>query len=160
MSEGRVASIQVSAGGVPKLPLRSPRAEVTSGGLAGDRQRNRLFHGGPARAVSLFSLEVIERLRAEGHPIGPGSAGENLTLAGLPWEELRPGRRLRFAGGVELELTSYCTPCKNIRGSFRGGDFRRISHKLHPGDSRLYARVVRAGTVTAGEAVWLSGPLC
>src|ERR687894_986709 len=64
---GRVFRINLSNGGVPKLPVAEAR--VTANGIVGDRQRYPVFHGGPERAISLFSLEVIERLRAEGHPI-------------------------------------------------------------------------------------------
>src|SRR5437899_862580 len=76
-----VHQINVSNGGVPKHPV--PEARITVDGVAGDCQRSPKIHGGPDRAVCLFSLEVIEALRAEGHSIAPGSSGENLTLAGL-----------------------------------------------------------------------------
>lgn len=66
---GRVAQINVSPGGVPKLPVAS--AQVTAQGLVGDRQKNLKYHGGPDRALCLWSLEVIETLLAEGHPIAP-----------------------------------------------------------------------------------------
>jgi MOSC domain-containing protein YiiM len=150
---GQVAQISVSPGGVPKLPVE--RARVTRLGLEGDRQRNRRFHGGPARAVCLFSLEVIERLRAEGHPIAPGSSGENLTIAGLDWAALSPGDRFRIGDAVEIELTRHTIPCKNITASFRDGDFTRISPKLHPGESRIYARVLVEGEVATGDLVQL-----
>jgi len=58
-------------------------AEVTVGGVAGDAQREREFHGGPDRALCLFSMELIRTLQAEGHPIAPGQIGENLTVEGL-----------------------------------------------------------------------------
>lgn len=149
----RVHQLSVSGGGVPKLPVA--RAEVTASGIVGDRQRNRRFHGGPKRAVCLFALEEIERLRAEGHPIAPGTTGENVTVAGLPWERVRPGARLALGGEVVLEVTSYTAPCKNIGPSFRDGDFTRISHKLHPGESRVYARVLSPGIVRTGDPVVL-----
>lgn len=153
---GRVARINISPGGVPKLPV--PRATITRAGILGDRQNDTKHHGGPDRAVCLFSLEVIERLRAEGHPISPGTAGENLTLAGLDWPSVVPGCRLRFAGGVELEVASYCGPCATIRESFTGLNFRRIRQELHPGQSRLYARVIREGELEAGEHVRVVNP--
>jgi MOSC domain-containing protein YiiM len=148
-----VHQLSVSGGGVPKLPV--PRAEVTAGGIVGDRQRNRRFHGGPRRAVCLFALEEIERLRAEGHPVAPGTTGENVTVAGLAWERVRPGVRLALGGEVVLEVTSYTAPCKNIGPSFRDGDFTRISQKLHPGESRVYARVLTPGIVRTGDPVVL-----
>ena len=87
-----VNQINVSDGGVPKLPVRE--AKVGEGGLDGDRQRNLKFHGGPDRAVCLYSLELIERLQDEGHPIDSGFSGENLTLSGLDWDLVRPGVRV------------------------------------------------------------------
>lgn len=150
---GRIHQISVSGGGVPKLAV--PRAEVRRNGIVGDEQNNNVSHGGPERAVCLFSLEVIERLRAEGHPIVPGAAGENLTLSGLDWPRLAPGTRLRFDGGVELEVTSFTGPCKKISAAFAGGEFIRIRQEMHPGDSRVCARVIAEGELTTGEGLCL-----
>ena len=148
---GRVHALNVSGGGVPKRPV--PEAVVTTNGLRGDVQGDLRYHGGPERAVSLFSLDVVERLRAEGHPISPGSAGENVTVAGLDWGLVVPGARLEFEGGVVLEVTRYCTPCGKIRASFEDGKIHRINQEDHPGESRVYARVIAEGTVRAGEAL-------
>ena len=152
---GRIVQINVADGGVPKLPV--PSARISRGGVAGDRQRDLRYHGGPDRAVCCLALEVIERLRAEGHPIAPGTTGENLTLAGLDWTRARPGARLVFAGGVELEVTGFAAPCGNIRGSFARGEIERLSDKRHPGESRVYCRVLVEGEVRAGEGVSLNG---
>jgi MOSC domain-containing protein YiiM len=65
-----VNQINVSDGGVPKLPVWE--AKVGERGLDGDRQRNLKVHGGPDRAVCLYSLELIEQLQKEGHPIDSG----------------------------------------------------------------------------------------
>ena len=148
---GRLAQINVSAGGVPKRPVQ--RARVGPLGIEGDGHRNRRFHGGPTRALCLAALEVIERLRAEGHPIQPGSTGENLTISGLDFSALRPGDRLQLGDTVLIELTRYTAPCKNIAASFLGGDFTRISHQFHSGDSRIYARVLQGGEIAAGDPV-------
>jgi MOSC domain-containing protein YiiM len=152
---GRVVQINLSNGGVPKLPVAGAR--VTADGIVGDRQKHTAFHGGPERAVSLFSLEVIERLRAEGHPIEPGSTGENVTVAGVDWSLLAPGSRLALGREVVLQITSYAAPCGSIRASFVGGRFKRISQKVNPGESRLYARVLREGHITAGDEACVLG---
>lgn len=147
--------VQVSVnpnGGVPKTAV--PEALLHREGVQGDRQRDRRFHGGPERAVCLFSFERIEALRAQGHPIGPGTTGENLTLAGVSWTEITPGRRLQV-GDALLELTSYAAPCRKISGSFADGEFTRMSQKLHPGTSRVYARVLTEGVVRPGDTVTL-----
>ena len=146
-----VHQVSLSDGGVPKSAALF--AQVTRDGLGGDRQRNRKYHGGPDRAVCLFSLEVIEALRTEGHSIGPGSSGENLTLAGLDWVLMRPGDRLRIGEQVQLELTSYTTPCRHNAQWFKGGNYERIDEESHPGWSRLYAQVLHAGTVRPGDRV-------
>jgi MOSC domain-containing protein YiiM len=148
---GRIHQLNRSAGGVPKLPVAE--AALTRNGLEGDRQKQTTIHGGPERALSLFALEVIERLRAEGHPISPGSTGENVTVAGLDWSLLSPGTRLALGGEAVVEITSYANPCGVIRASFTAGQFKHISQKVNPGTSRLYARVIRPGLLAAGQEV-------
>lgn len=153
---GRVHSIQVSSGGAPKRAVA--RARIGKLGLEGDRQRNLKFHGGPDRAVCLFSLEVIERLRAEGHPIEPGSTGENLTLAGLDWAAVVPGARLRIGADALLEVTQHTKPCATVAASFQGGAFQRIAPREHPHECRLYARVLAEGDAAPGDPVELLPP--
>ena len=147
---GVLHSINVSAGGVPKLARRS--ATVRASGVEGDRQRDLRNHGGPTRAVCLYSLELIRALQAEGHSIEVGSIGENFTLTGMPWEDMVPGAKLEV-GEVQIELTAYTAPCNNLVPYFAGGKFVRVAQKVHPGWSRLYARVLREGTVQVGDAV-------
>lgn len=148
-----VYQISVSKGGVPKLAVA--QANIGPQGVEGDRQRNQKVHGGPDRAVCLYSLELIEHLQDEGHPIQPGSTGENLTLAGFEaedWIRFGPGTRFQI-GEVVLEVTSYTAPCKNIAASFVDGEFTRMSTKTHPGWSRLYARVLQGGPIQSGDPV-------
>ena len=145
---------------MPKLAVA--QARITRGGVEGDKQNDLQHHGGPDRAVCLLALEVIERLRAEGHPIAPGTTGENLTVAGLDWASIGPGVRLKIAGAggtdsVVLEIVSYTAPCSTIRDSFTNLEFRRIKQDLHPGDSRLYARVLSEGVIQPGAPVTFVG---
>lgn len=151
--DGRIFQLNRSGGGVPKLGVRE--AFLDAKGLEGDRQRNLRFHGGPERALCLFPLELILELQAEGHPVFPGSVGENVTVAGLEWPRVEPGTRLSLGDEALVEITSYTSPCKTIAASFVGGDFKRISQKVRPGDSRLYARVLRPGRLAVGDPVKL-----
>lgn len=155
MSDGgaRIVQLSISNGGVPKRAVESVR--VTPLGLEGDAHRDREHHGGPERAVCLFALEAIRALQAEGHPLVPGTLGENVTLEGLDWSAVQPGVRLRLGGEVLLEITRYTTPCFNIRPAFVDGDYSRVSQKRHPGRSRVYARVVETGTLRLGDSVQL-----
>jgi len=151
VSDARVVQVSVSPGGVPKLPVDSAR--VSTLGLEGDDHNDRNVHGGPFRAVCLYSMEAIRRVRADGHPIAPGSVGENLTLEGLELSTLTPGDRLAVGGTVVLEITRPASPCDTIRGAFADGRIGRISILAHPLDSRLYARVLAEGTVRPGDGV-------
>lgn len=153
----RVFQINASDGGVPKLPLRS--AEVTPLGLRGDDHNDKVHHGGPDKAISLYSLELIQALQAEGHPIYPGSTGENVTLVGLDWSRMVVGLRLRLGDMVEIEITRYATPCETIRGSFRDGYFNRISWRTNPGWARAYARVLTPGTIRIGDPAHMVEPV-
>jgi len=148
-----IFQINASQGGVPKLPVRE--AEVTELGLVGDVQKHTKVHGGPMRALCLYSLERILALQAEGHPIFPGSTGENLTLAGLDWDAVLPGARLRLGDTVEIEVTKYTEPCPKITGSFAGGDISRMAQDKHPGWSRVYTRVLTPGRIVTGDKVTL-----
>lgn len=152
-ASSHVHQINVSDGGVPKLPV--PEARISKDGVIGDRQRSLKIHGGPDRAVCLFSLEVIEALQVEGHSIAPGSAGENLTLAGVEWPALKPGDCLRIGKKVQLEIMSYTAPCEHNARWFLDRDYKRISQKRHPGWSRLYAKVLAEGIVRQGDPVEL-----
>ena len=147
---GTLVSINVSNGGVPKRPLK--HCLITEKGLEGDRQRDLEYHGGPLRAVSLYSQDLIAALQAEGHPISAGTIGENLTLAGVSWSEMIPGARFDI-GEVRIELTDYAAPCNKIAASFRDRRTGRVAEKAHPGWSRLYARVLKEGMVRLGDDV-------
>ncbi len=154
-TSGLVHSLNLSRGGVPKKPVG--KALLLPLGFEGDGHNDMKHHGGPERAVSLWSLEVIRELSEEGHFLGPGAAGENVTVSGLPWSEVVPGVRLLLGAEVVVEVASFAAPCDTIEHCFVAGEFKRISHKLHPTVSRVYARVVQGGWVKSGDRVELSG---
>ena len=148
---GRIFQLNVSPGGVPKTAVRE--ATVDELGLRGDDHCFPDIHGGPERALCLFSLDRILELQAEGHPIFPGAVGENVTISGLDWSKLEPGTRLALGDQVLVELTSYTSPCNTIPAYFVDGRYQRISQKVHPGYSRIYARVLQSGKLVVGQRV-------
>ncbi|HET8578500.1 MAG TPA: MOSC domain-containing protein [Methylomirabilota bacterium] len=153
---GRIVQINVSPGGVPKRPVGEAR--VTWLGVEGDAHRDTEHHGGPERALCIFSLERIRALQTEGHSISPGSIGENLTVEGLDWNAVTPGSRLLLGADVLAEVTRYTSPCTNITAFFKDGDYSRVSQKRHPGDSRVYARVLREGAIRTGDPIRVLSP--
>ena len=150
---GLVHSINISSGGVPKRTVDS--AKIGKKGVEGDFNRFRDGQGGDLdRAVCIFSLERIEELKSEGHPIEVGSTGENLTIRGVEWDSLVEGARLEI-GNVVLELSEPCAPCNKIGDSFQGRNFSRIDHESQGGWSRWSALVVEEGAVSVGDAVYV-----
>ena len=106
--------------------------------------------------MSIYSFDLIEALRKEGHPIGVGTTGENLTLAGLDWSLMVPGATLRI-GEADVEITAYAPPCRTIAGSFIGRRMGRISEVKHSGWSRVYAKVHANGAVWRDCVAQLTG---
>lgn len=157
MADGRLLQVNVSAGGVPKRPVHAAR--VSRLGVEGDRQAAATVHGGPHRAVSILGIEAIRRVAAEGHPIGPGTVGENLTTEGFDVSSLPVGTRLAIGDEVVLELSRAADPCRTIRHSFTDRRFGRLAVGAHPADSRMYARVMREGVVRPGDPIRLEKPV-
>jgi MOSC domain-containing protein YiiM len=148
---GVIVSINISNGGVPKSSVND--AQVARLGLLGDAHNDTIGHGGPERAICVYSLEKIRSLQGEGHPIDVGTAGENVTVASIDWDLVVPGARLQLGEKVLLEIASFTSPCKTIRASFIDSKFSRIAQKLNPGWSRVYARVLSEGVIRVGDPV-------
>jgi MOSC domain-containing protein YiiM len=145
---GRIFQLSRSSGGVPKLSV--PEVTVHELGIEGDVQTHTKIHGGPERALCLFSLEVITKLQAEGHPIYPGSTGENVTIAGLDWAALRTTTRIQLGESVIVSLTLPADPCKSIAASFIESKHKRLDT---PGEMRWYCRIVQTGTLRVAMPV-------
>ena len=146
-----IKSINIKgSGGVPKTPVN--KSFLGKKNVSGDQQNDLKHHGGVDRAVCLFSIEIIQALKEEGHPISPGSTGENLTIEGIDWSLMTSGTTLSV-GEAKIELTRPAPPCKTIKDSFIDGQFIRISEQKNPGFSRWYARVLKEGVVCKNDKV-------
>lgn len=143
---GTVAHMHASKG-LPKAAIA--RAEVGWKGVNGDVQSARAHHGRPWQALCIWSTDAIESLQRDGHPIKPGFAGENITIAGIPATAFRPGAHFRV-GSVRGFMTAYAIPCSQNNDWFQNKDFMAMSHER--GDfSRLYAMVTTCGEVSVGD---------
>jgi MOSC domain-containing protein YiiM len=159
---GVLAQISRSKGGMPKLAVAGP-VMLGHGGIEGDWQNNRKYHGGPEKAVLMVSSEILHSLEASGFPVAYGSIGENLTVTGLDPHNWRAGQQYRIGEDAVIELTTLRVPCSNLHvygapikaelydARCKAGDVTS-PHWAHGG---FYARVVRPGLVMAGAPVTL-----
>jgi len=144
-----VLSINISPGGIPKLPV--DLVEVTSFGLMGD-SHNHEKHRTPLQAVCLQDIETLERLVQEGFPLSSGTTGENLTVRNLNVNSLPLGTILEFTNGVVLELTKVRKSCYVLDA---------IDPRLKDvisGRCGLYAKVLREGTIKKDEIIYVRKP--
>jgi hypothetical protein len=147
---GSVVGLFSGDGGVPKHPIDAAR--VDRAGVVGDVQASRVHHGRPWQALCIYSADVVDALRSEGHPIRPGSAGENVSVAGIDWSLLRAGLIVEL-GEVRCRLSAAATPCSKNNQWFADDSSSRIAHDLHPGWSRWYVSVLDGGIIRAGDRV-------
>ncbi len=127
-------------------------------GVHADVQADRKHHGGVDQAVYVYAREDAEHWGSElGRDIPAGWFGENLSTEGLDVSGARPGDRWTIGEGddaVVLEVTSPRQPCATfarwVGGSDARGWVKRFTRAGRPG---AYARVVRTGTVRAGDRI-------
>ena len=141
---GILRQLNVSDGGMPKLTV--PSARVTRFGVEGDEHRNLKYHGGPNRAVCLFSEELYTWLREQAVDLKSGSVGENFTTRGIDLLALRKGDRLRV-GQCLIELTDIRVPCNNLK------KWDQRLPKLIEGRSGWVAKVIEEAVVAPGDAI-------
>ena len=139
-----LAQLNVSDGGIPKLPVDSAR--VTRFGVEGDRQRNLKYHGGPNRAVCIFSEELYDWLRDQDIDLKNGAVGENFTTRGLDLSKLTKGDQLKV-GNCLIEITDVRIPCGNLSR----WDKRLL--KTIRGLSGWATKVIEEGCVKAGDEI-------
>ena len=108
------------------------------------------------RQVHLMHAELHDELRASGHPVQPGSLGENLTTRGLEMLELPTGAHLRVGPSVVLEVTGLRNPCRQI-DAFSPGLLKRVLHQAPDGTvvrrAGVMAVVLAGGEVRPGDAI-------
>jgi MOSC domain-containing protein YiiM len=141
---GTLVQVNVSPGGMPKLPVDS--VHVSKDGLTGDWQLNRKYHGGPDRAVCLYSAELYDQFREEGLNMTWGGVGENFTTQGFDLMSLERGSRLRV-GECLIEITNVREPCKSLR------KWHFQLPYLIDGRSGWVARVLEEGDVKKGDVI-------
>ncbi|MBC7519421.1 MAG: MOSC domain-containing protein [Microbacteriaceae bacterium] len=132
-------------------------------GLNADVQADRKHHGGLDKAVYVYAQEDADYWVDQlGRPLEPGWFGENLRVVGLDVSGALIGDRWQFGSGensVTLEVTMPREPCATfarwvVRSGGEPADARgwvkRFTAAGRPG---AYARVIRPGMISAGDAI-------
>ena len=137
--------------GVWKHPVRGP-AMVRRLNIDGDGQGDLAGHGGEQRAVLVYQIESYQYWqRYFGRDdLSHGSFGENLTVDGLPDDEVCIGDRYRI-GQAEFEVTQPRVTCYRVGLRLGEPELPALLVGHHrPG---FYMRVITEGHIQAGDAI-------
>lgn len=144
--EGRIVRT-----GIFKSPVEG-RVMVRTLNIDGDGQADTAGHGGPNRAVMVYQIESYRYWEAflGRPPLEYGRFGENLTIEGLPDNEVRVGDRYRI-GGALFEVTQPRVTCYRvgIRMEHPPMASLLVAHR-RPG---FYFRVLEEGEIGAGDPI-------
>jgi ferredoxin-NADP reductase/MOSC domain-containing protein YiiM len=141
-----------------KQPIAG-RTSVRKTNIDGDAQADLVGHGGEQRAVFVYQMESHRYWAAHlgRAPFSPGMFGENLTVDGLPDNEVCIGDRFR-AGSVLFEVSQPRVTCFKVGVKLNCPEIPALLVAHHrPG---FYFRVIEEGEIGAGDRIEkvLAGP--
>jgi ferredoxin-NADP reductase/MOSC domain-containing protein YiiM len=134
-----------------KAPVSGPRL-VRRLNVDGDGQGDLNGHGGENRAVLVYQVASYDHWATVlgRDDLTPGAFGENLTVDGLPDDEVCIGDRYRI-GDVVLEVTQPRVTCYRV--GMRLGEPRMAALLVSHHRPGFYCRVLTEGEVAAGDEV-------
>ena len=137
-----------------KLPVAGP-VSVTSLGIIGDGQADKINHGGLDKAICCYASDHFPMWQAmEGlESMGPGGFGENLTTTGLLESEICIGD-VFTSGAVTFQISQPRQPCWKLSRRWRVKALAAWVERN--GLSGWYFRVLKEGTITAGDEMRLA----
>ncbi|MFF4249691.1 MOSC domain-containing protein [Streptomyces sp. NPDC001663] len=137
--------------GVWKYPVHGP-AMVRRLNIDGDGQGDTQGHGGEMRAVLVYQIDSYRHWQEHfgRDDLSHGQFGENLTVDGLPDDEVCIGDRYRI-GEAEFEVTQPRVTCYRVGMRFGEPELPALLVSHHrPG---FYMRVLREGHIEAGDEI-------
>src|SRR6202158_1819996 len=146
--------------GIWKSPTEGRRM-VRKLNIVGDGQGDLAGHGGEQRAVFVYQMDSYhywERFLGRNDFVF-GQFGENLTVEGLPDDEVCIGDRYRIGGAI-FEVTQPRVTCYRV--GIRMNEPRMAALLVAHGRPGFYFRVLEMGEVGAGDEIMLvaRGPEC
>jgi ferredoxin-NADP reductase/MOSC domain-containing protein YiiM/ferredoxin len=137
--------------GVWKEPVAGPRM-VRRLNIDGDGQGDTNGHGGEQRAVFVYQVQSYEHWQRHfgRDDLSYGNFGENLTVDGLPDDEVCIGDRYRI-GEAEFEVTQPRVTCYRVGMRLGEPELPALLVSHHrPG---FYMRVITEGRIQAGDEI-------
>lgn len=117
--------------------------------LAGDEQADLRVHGGPDKAVLVYSADHADAWRdVDERLVVPGAFGENLHVSGLDESTVCIGDRWS-AGSALFEVSQPRQPC--WKANDRWGRDDLVDAMERTGRTGWYLRVVETGAICAGD---------
>jgi len=96
-------------------------------------------------------MESILKMRRLGREVGPGDFAENLTVEGMELASLPVGTRISVGDRIVLEISQIGKECHT-----RCAIYRQVGSCIMPQEG-VFARVVRGGSVRAGDEIRVMG---
>jgi MOSC domain-containing protein YiiM len=141
--------------GIDKRPRREA-LWLSRAGLQGDEQGDRVYHGGPEKALHHYAADHYPGWQAwhpaSPVPMAPGAFGENVSTRGMTERDVHIGDVFR-AGTTLLQVTQGRQPCFRLNLRLGRPDAALAMQSL--GRTGWYYRVLQEGWLTAGDTLEL-----
>ena len=126
------------------------RAMLRFSGFEDDGQGDAVHHGGPDKAVCVYSFDHYVHWKGVlGRGIGPGAFSENLTVSGATETDVCIGDVFRV-GGATVQVSMPRTPCGKLAA--KNGERRFAKWVAQAGYTGFYMRALSEGVVERGDA--------
>lgn len=138
--------------GIRKQPVSGP-ARLGRLGFEGDGVADKKHHGGPDKAVCVYSTEYYRYWEeALGIKLPPAAFGENFSVSALHEEDICIGDIFE-AGTALVQVSQPRQPCSTLAARYGRNDMVKLV--VESGRTGFYFRVLREGIVKRGDALVL-----
>ncbi len=126
---------------------------LTTEGFEGNGVADRKHHGGPDKAVCVYSLDhYLYWEEVLGMKLSPAAFGENLSVSGLNEEDVCIGDVFEL-GNALVQVSQPRQPCSTLAARYGRKDFVKLV--VDAGRTGCYFRVLQEGMVEPGTSLIL-----
>ncbi len=147
----RVDAAEPWTSGIYKSPVEG-RVRLASENLAGDGQADLKVHGGPDKAVCVYSVHHYPAWREElgVAESGPGWFGENFSVEGQTETQVAIGDTFKIGTAV-VQISQPRAPCWKLGRRWNRLDMPKLV--VHSGRTGWYLRVIETGHIESGDVL-------